>query len=324
MPFPQDPPLWAQVLTAVNFFVDDPERVTLDEWTVAASAFTSTMGADADDEKVFGTYRSIDIEGMLRGKPTAQQLKIEDFEIGKLLGRGGFGVIFLARHLKSGSIVALKRMNVPDPSEWGFRALLREINLQKNVSHEHVLKLHDVFVDKESVYLVLEYAPGGSLREVLSRRKQLPKALAAKYISDLCQAIQQFHTKQIIHRDIKPDNFLLGFDGKIKLADFGTSKYVPLGKWKMHQTQVGTPLYWAPEIDEAKEQDEKVDVWSLGICLYEFLVGKPPTFQGADVNWPDNFDNDAKDLIGKMLMREPQERIALVDIVKHSLFVSRA
>ncbi|KAL7426471.1 hypothetical protein ACHAXH_000453 [Discostella pseudostelligera] len=316
-------PLWVEMVLAVKscFFVDDPERVTLDERKAAVSAFTKAFCADSDDEEVFGAYHRVDIENLVTGHhPTAQKLKIDDFEISKSLGVGGFGQVFLARHVNSGSIVALKRMVVPRERTWHRTALIREINIQRQLSHEHILKLLDVFVDKKYVYLVLEYAPGGSLGEVLSGHK-LSKTLAAKYISGLSQAIQYLHNKLVTHRDIKLDNLLLGFDGKIKIADFGTAANVRMGKER--QTQVGTPMYSAPEIYKNDTHDEKVDVWSLGICLYEFLVGKPPTFQGTDIKWPDNFDNDAKDLIGKMLKHEPQERISLLEIANHP-FMSRA
>ena len=161
LPFPQAPPLWAQVLTAVKscFFVDDPERITLDERKAAVSALKNAVCPDDD--------QTIDI--MLKGDPMGPQLKIDDFEIGKYLGEGGFGQVFSAHHVKSGSIVALKRVLIPGRETWDYLSLHREIDIPKNLAHDHILKYHGGFKDDTNTfaYLVLEYAPGGSLREVL-------------------------------------------------------------------------------------------------------------------------------------------------------------
>ncbi len=305
-------PLWAQMLSAVKncFFIVDPEPITLDEREVAVSALQNTI-CPSDDQT---------IGMMLKGDPVGTQLKIGDFDLGLSLGQGGFGKVILARHVKSGFIVALKRLKIPREDCWEHLSLNRESQLPTDLVHDHVLKHYGKFQDDDFVYLVLEHAPGGSFREVL-KHKPLSKAMAAKYISDLSKALKFCHEQNIIHRDIKPDNLLLGFDGKIKIADFGSAAYCRKGKDR--QTQVGTPTYWAPEIVQADNHDERVDIWSLGICLFEFIVGKPPTFKGTEVKWPDNLDDDAKDLISKMLKREPQERIPLVEIVKHP-FVTRA
>jgi serine/threonine protein kinase len=121
------------------------------------------VGADYQHQREFGTFRHIDIEIILEENSTAQQLNKGDFEIVHLLGEGSFGKVYLARHQESQSIVALKRMTVPAKESYEYESLCHEIINQRSISHDHILKLYDVFREGNDVYLVMEYATGGSL-----------------------------------------------------------------------------------------------------------------------------------------------------------------
>jgi serine/threonine protein kinase len=134
----------------------------------------------------------------------------------------------------------------------------------------------------------------------------------------------------IIHRDIKPENILLDADGAVKLADFGWSNFFQDDSQK-RQTYCGTPEYLAPEMIKQKGHDKSLDIWNLGVLLFELLTGSPP-FEGSNqsilfenilghkVKWPSRFNPLAKDLIQRLLKINPQERIKLDDISQHAWF----
>ena len=129
------------------------------------------------------------------------------------------------------------------------------------------------FYDATRVYLILEYAPKGELYKELTACTRFDEPRTATYIRQLAEALKYCHSKHVIHRDIKPENLLLGLKGNLKIADFGWSVHAPSSR---RTTLCGTLDYLPPEMIEGKEHDEMVDIWSLGVLCYEFLVGEPP------------------------------------------------
>jgi serine/threonine protein kinase len=171
------------------------------------------------------------------------------------------------------------------------------------------LRLYGYFYDEKRVYLILEYASNGELYNILRKQVRFSEDLASKYIRQMALALQYLHGKHVIHRDIKPENLLLGLKGELKIADFGWSVHAPNTR---RMTLCGTLDYLPPEMVEGKEHDKYVDLWSLGVLCYEFLVGAPPfEDQGGyratyrriakvDLKIPDHVSLDAKDLINKV------------------------
>jgi len=199
---------------------------------------------------------------------------IKDFDIGKALGQGKFGNVYLAREKETKFICALKVMFKVELQEAGVEhQLRREIEIQSHLRHPNILRLYGYFYDKSRVYLILEYAAKGELYKELRRRKSFDEKRAAGYIYSLALALKYCHSKHVIHRDIKPENLLLGLHGELKIADFGWSVHAPNSR---RQTLCGTLDYLPPEMVEGKEHDSAVDIWSLGVLTYEFLVGHPP------------------------------------------------
>uniref|UniRef100_A0A915EF58 Aurora kinase n=1 Tax=Ditylenchus dipsaci TaxID=166011 RepID=A0A915EF58_9BILA len=184
---------------------------------------------------------------------------LDDFEIGKPLGKGKFGNVYLARERKTQYVVALK--------------LRREIEIQYHLRHPNILRLYGYFYDEERVYLILEYAARGSVYGQLKKENQFSETFTAKIIYQLADALTYCHQKNVIHRDIKPENLLLSAKGDIKIADFGWSVHAPTSK---RLTMCGTLDYLPPEMLIDRAHDHNVDNWSVGVLLYEFLVGKPP------------------------------------------------
>ncbi|XP_077539057.1 aurora kinase A-B-like [Haemaphysalis longicornis] len=203
--------------------------------------------------------------------------------------------------------------------------LRREVEIQSHLRHPNILCMYNWFHDETRVYLILEYAPQGELYKKLKKVSRFTDKQAATYIYQLCNALKVCHENKVIHRDIKPENLLLGYNGEIKIADFGWSVHARSSR---RQTMCGTLDYLPPEMIESKVYDEKVDLWAVGILTYEFLVGNPPfessttreTYNRicqAVVHFPPHVGAEAKDLILKLLKKQPDERISLDQVLSH-------
>lgn len=251
---------------------------------------------------------------------------LEDFDIGRPLGKGKFGNVYLAREKKSKFIVALKVLFKSQLQKNGVEhQLRREIEIQAHLRHDNILRLYGYFHDETRVYLILEYASRGELYKELQKHTRFDEPRAAKYIHDLSKALVYCHSMKVIHRDIKPENLLLGYYGELKIADFGWSVHAPSSR---RATMCGTLDYLPPEMIANKKYDEKVDLWSLGILTYEFIVGKPPfesattaeTYQKiskVDLRFPSYISPPAKDIISKLLKKNPNDRLTLQGILEH-------
>ncbi|KAG0206582.1 hypothetical protein BGX28_002018 [Mortierella sp. GBA30] len=254
---------------------------------------------------------------------------LEDFELARPLGKGQFGQVYLMRERQSGFVVAMKVIYKSALMKANMEhQLRREIDIQSNLKHKHILRLDTFFHDKTKVYLVLEYAPQGELYKKLRKEKRFPERQSSKYIYELATALSYLHRKNVIHRDIKPENILVGLNGELKISDFGWSIHTPASSRR--QTFCGTLDYLPPEIVEGRHHSKHVDQWSLGILCYEFLVGKPPfeDLQGGrdgtykliaagELSFPDYVSGEAKDLISKLLQRDPDKRLALERVLLH-------
>lgn len=231
---------------------------------------------------------------------------MEDFEIGRPLGKGKFGNVYLAREKQSKFILAIKVLFKAQLEKAGVdHQLRREVEIQSHLRHPNIHRLYGYFHDATRVYLILEYAPFGAVYRELQKLSKFDEQRTATYITELADALSYCHSKRVIHRDIKPENLLLESAGELKIADFGWSVHAPSSR---RTTLCGTLDYLPPEMIEGRMRDEKVDLWSLGVLCYEFLVGKPPfevsTYQETykRISWveftfPDFGPEGARDLI---------------------------
>jgi aurora kinase len=199
------------------------------------------------------------------------------FEIGKPLGKGKFGRVYLAKERSSGFICALKVLYISELQHGRIeRQLRREVEIQSNLAHPNVVRIYGHFHDSKRFFMILEFCGKGELYKQLRKEQQFPEWKAAQYIAQMTSALQYLHKKHVIHRDIKPENILVGVNGEVKISDFGWSVHAPTNRRK---TLCGTPDYLPPEMLKPGKENyytEKVDLWSLGVLTYELLVGEAP------------------------------------------------
>ncbi|PVU95327.1 hypothetical protein BB561_001901 [Smittium simulii] len=253
--------------------------------------------------------------------------KLSDFDLGKPLGKGKFGRAYLAREKKSSFVCAIKVMYKDELKENKIeKQLRREVEIQTHLRHPNIVRLYGYFHDEKRVYLILEYAAQGEMYKILQSKGQFTEPEAANYIAQMTNALAYLHKKHVIHRDIKPENLLLSADGKLKIADFGWSVHAPTSRRK---TLCGTLDYLPPEMVEGKDHNNAVDLWSLGVLCFEFLVGSPPfedlsgsaaTYRRiakVDLQIPETISKEAADLITKLLQYNPLERLSLDLVLEH-------
>lgn len=259
---------------------------------------------------------------------SARKWTLDDFEIGRPLGKGKFGNVYLAREKKSHYIVALKVLFKSQLQKSHVEhQLRREIEIQSHLRHQNILKMYGYFYDDKRIYLILEFAPKGELYKELQSQpnKRFKEDRSAQYIAQMADALKYCHSRKVIHRDIKPENLLLGLKGELKIADFGWSVHAPSSR---RGTLCGTLDYLPPEMIEGQEHDEKVDIWSLGILCYEFLVSKPPfeadsnqetygRIARVDLAFPSHVSEPAKDLVRRLLRKDPAKRLSLDEVANH-------
>ncbi|ETN86116.1 kinase domain protein [Necator americanus] len=185
--------------------------------------------------------------------------------------------------------------------------------------------MYTYFWDEKRIYLVLEFAQGGEMYKYLKKRERFDETTTAVFMFQMADALNYCHQKNVIHRDIKPENLLIGEDGQLKIADFGWSVHAPS---KKRQTMCGTLDYLPPEMVVGEEHREHVDIWSLGVLCYEFLVGTPPfehddststysAIRNVRYKFPHYVSSGARDLINKLLQRKPQDRLSLKEVMAH-------
>ncbi|KAJ3447399.1 serine/threonine-protein kinase ial-related [Anaeramoeba flamelloides] len=272
----------------------------------------------------------------------------KDFDIEKKIGVGQLGSIYLGRDRTSHRLIALKILQrglFNSNSIRGKHLFDREIEVQEQLKHPNILRMYGNFESRGKIYLVLEYAPRGSLYQRLRKVKRFDERSAANYLLPIASAIHYCHCNNIIHRDIKPENILIGRDGKIKLSDFGSCAFLkkcpnpkpisnnngingPNEIQERRNTFIGTLDYIAPEMLKRAGYDHSVDEWALGILLYELIVGRPPfktlgkfeTFkkiQTENVMIPKFVSLKASNLIHRLLQKNPQKRFKLKDLFDH-------
>ncbi|MHC4434439.1 MAG: protein kinase domain-containing protein, partial [Planctomycetota bacterium] len=237
---------------------------------------------------------------------------VGNFEITEMIGRGGMGVVYLASDTKLKRSVAIKTLPAKlagdTTAHMRFR---REAELLASLNHPNIAVIHEIVEEDKSGYLVLEYVPGETLAERITREQPtLDQALSIG--RQITKAISAAHKNGIIHRDLKPGNIKITPDGQVKVLDFGLAKpYTSETKntettTTQHHHIMGTPAYMSPEQARGQSADHRTDIWSFGCIMYQMLTGKLP-FEGKT----------ATDMLARIIEREPDWELLPEEAPEH-------
>ncbi|WVR06013.1 hypothetical protein IAU60_003041 [Kwoniella sp. DSM 27419] len=257
---------------------------------------------------------------------------LTNFDIGRPLGKGHFGKVYLAR-VKSQSdpfILVLKCLTKDEVIDKGVQIQVRrEIEVMQQLRHPNIIRLFGWFHDADRIFLMLEYAGQGELFKQLAKKGRFSERRSSRYIREVASGLAYLHEKRVIHRDIKPENLLLGMNGEIKIADFGWSVHSPVEN--SQRTLAGTLSYVAPEMILGQPYGKAIDIWALGVLTYELVCGQEPfgadTTYGprmvhqricrCDLHFPPHLSDGAQDLITRLLRLDSTQRLPLEDVASH-------
>eukprot|EP01017_Pseudomicrothorax_dubius_P046807 TRINITY_DN8300_c0_g1_i1.p1 TRINITY_DN8300_c0_g1~~TRINITY_DN8300_c0_g1_i1.p1 ORF type:complete len:257 (-),score=42.59 TRINITY_DN8300_c0_g1_i1:99-869(-) len=240
---------------------------------------------------------------------------------------------YRAKERSSKKVVALKVISKElVKKHHSLKQLRREIEIHSHLSHPAILKMYGYFYDKTYIYVVLEYAPGGTLFEALKKKRNFAEQEIKDYISQLAKGVLYLHKRHVIHRDLKLENILIDENGKLKITDFGWSVHTIEDK---RSTICGTLEYLAPELTLCKLYDNAVDIWCLGIIMYELLFGSAPfessskeerTTKMANNELPltnenrDKISRETENILRKLLDFASESRITAEELLNCSYF----
>ncbi|KAL1145513.1 hypothetical protein V6Z11_A11G303100 [Gossypium hirsutum] len=257
---------------------------------------------------------------------------------GELIGSGAFGRVYMGMNLDSGELLAVKEVLIAansaskEKTQAHIRELEEEVKLLKNLSHPNIVRYLGTVREEETLNILLEFVPGGSISSLLGKFGPFPEAVIRKYTEQLLLGLEYLHNNGIMHRDIKGANILVDNKGNIKLADFGASKQVvELATVSGAKSMKGTPYWMAPEVILQTGHSFSADIWSVGCTVIEMATGKPPWSQqyqevaalfyvGTTKSHPpipEHLSTEAKDFLLKCLQKEPDLRPVSSVLLKH-------
>lgn len=258
----------------------------------------------------------------MSGQPTA----VGDYRIIELVGEGSFGKVWKARRTGSLQTVAVKLITKHGKNEKDIKNLRQEIDILRKLQHDNIIQMLDAFETKTDFCVVTEFAQG-ELFQILEDDQSLPENVVRNIARQLVKALHYLHLNRIIHRDMKPQNILISANGTVKLCDFGFARAMS------HNTLVvtsikGTPLYMAPELVQEQPYNHTVDLWSLGVILYELFIGQPPFYTNSiytlikqivrdPVRYPSSMSSEFRSFLQGLLEKQPTRRLDWPQLLDH-------
>lgn len=257
---------------------------------------------------------------------------IGNYKILKKIGKGSFSNVFKAHKLDDeNEFYAIKIISLKNLSDKIIDNVKKEINIMLKINHENIIKLHETIVTQKYIYLIMDFCDGGDLYKFIKKNGKLTEEESKKYFLEISKGLYFLYSNNLIHRDLKPHNILITSNNILKICDFGFVK--ESNENMLYDTLCGSPIYMAPEILKYKKYDSKVDLWSMGIILFEMLTSKPPfigvnhidlirVIDSTELTIPDNItiSNDCNDLLKSLIVVDPNFRISFDNFFKHSFF----
>ena len=281
--------------------------------------------AEEIEDDIFSQFQG---ETIKRRIQTPDGVEVIEYKKGEALGEGGFAISYKAINIKTKEIFVLKEMLVNKKNQNIYN---QEQEIHSSLNHPNIVKLIDTFNFNEKLYFLLEYCENRDLFSLLIRRKKLKEVEVIYYITNLIKAIEYLHKQRIVHRDIKLSNIFLTDKLEVKLGDFGLAKKI--SEKELMTGEDGTIYYMAPEIFKGKGYSFEVDIWAIGIIMYKLILGELPFYGNnkknteykimkGELKFPENSitSKAAKDLIKKILVKNPNERPTLNQILQHDFF----
>ena len=263
-----------------------------------------------------------------------KDIRVGNYLIKKTLGKGTFGKVKLGIYLPRNKQVAIKILEKRKMREEDdIIRLKREFEILSQFNHPNVITISEIFETDEAYFTVMEYCEGGELFNYIVENKYLSEEKSAFFFYQLISGLEYIHSLGIVHRDLKPENLLLTHEHILKIIDFGLSNYFNNKQIQLLETPCGSPCYASPEMLSGKCYDGfKIDIWATGIILFAMLCGYLP-FDDKDnnilfqkilkckIHFPSQLSHDAKDILKRILVNNPKNRITIKDIKKHPFYL---
>jgi serine/threonine-protein kinase len=247
------------------------------------------------------------------------------YKILEELGRGGMGVVYLAEDSRLERQVAIKFLprNITGISDERKRFEI-EAKAAAALNHPNIATIYAIEESDSELFLVMEYIEGKELKQLMIEDGQLPIEKTLKYVNQIAEGLQAAHDKGITHRDIKSSNIMITKNGKVKIMDFGLAKFRGSAQLTQVGTTLGTVAYMSPEQARGEDADQRADIWSFGVVLYELLTGQLPfpgdyeqaviySILNQEPEYPDNIPADLKSILKKLLAKDVTQRYQLMD-----------
>jgi serine/threonine protein kinase len=240
------------------------------------------------------------------------------FQIEGVISRSGMASIYKGRDLKTGQAVAVKIPHLQFESDpTSFARFQREAEIGQKLDHPNILRFLDVG-EHSRPYIAMEYLEGKTLGDVMNEIRPMPISDAVQIAGQVCSALAHMHEHKIVHRDLKPQNIMICYDGSLRIMDFGIAKSTEMRRitFAGFSPAMGTPDYMAPEQVQGKRGDERTDIYSLGVVLYEMVTGSVP-FDGENPFVVMNSRITSDPLAPRKLNREIPKEIE--EIILHAM-----